>query len=230
MEWMIDTADLTKIKELIEYYPICGVTSNPSIVKKAAPQDFFAHMREIRKCIGKERSLHIQVTARTAEDMLAEARLIHEKVDDAVYIKIPVTKEGLKAIKLLKEAGFRVTATAIYTEMQAYLAMCAGADYLALYINRIANLDHDPMIVVEHVAAAIHAHQADCQILGASYKNLSQVQETLVHGAAAVTVPADILPLTFANPSIEQAVEGFERDWFSLYGEGNDLLKMGKEQ
>lgn len=92
MEWMIDTADLTKIKELIEYYPICGVTSNPSIVKKAAPQDFFAHMREIRKCIGKERSLHIQVTARTAEDMLAEARLIHEKVDDAVYIKIPRNK------------------------------------------------------------------------------------------------------------------------------------------
>lgn len=151
MEFIIDTVNLEEIKEAVEYMPIVGVTSNPSIVKKTSPKDFFEHMREIRKIIGKERSLHIQVISKDASSMVEEAHRILEEVDKDVYIKVPVSYEGIKAIKILKAEGIHVTATAVYDLMQAYMALEAKADYIAPYVNRIGNLGGDPMeLIQEH--------------------------------------------------------------------------------
>lgn len=102
MEFIVDTVNLEEIKEAVEYMPIVGVTSNPSIVKATSPENFFEHMREIRNIIGKERSLHIQVTAKDCDGMVKEAHRILSEIDDQVYIKIPVSYEGVKAIKVLK--------------------------------------------------------------------------------------------------------------------------------
>ena len=99
--------------------PIVGVTSNPSIVKKTSPKDFFQHMKEVRKIIGKERSLHIQVISKECDEIVKEAHRIIEEIDDQVYIKVPVSYEGIKAIKKLKAEGVNVTATAVYDLMQA---------------------------------------------------------------------------------------------------------------
>ncbi len=89
MELIIDTINLNEIREAIEYMPIIGVTSNPSIVKKTNPQDFFNHMRQIREIIGKERSLHIQVISKNCEQMIEEAHRILKEIDNDVYIKQP---------------------------------------------------------------------------------------------------------------------------------------------
>ena len=148
MEIIIDTVNLEEIKEAVEYMPIVGVTSNPSIVKQTSPKDFFEHMREIRKIIGKQRSLHIQVISKECDEMVKEAHRILEEVDEEVYIKIPVSYEGIKAIKILKEEGVHITATAIYDLMQAYMALAAKADYIAPYVNRIGNLGADPMELI----------------------------------------------------------------------------------
>ena len=149
MEFIIDTVNLEEIKDAVEHMPIVGVTSNPSIVKATSPQDFFGHMREVRKIIGKERSLHIQVISKDCETIIKEAHRILEEIDDQVYIKVPVSYEGVKAIKALKAEGVNVTATAVYDLMQAYMALAAGADYIAPYVNRIGNLGNDPFELID---------------------------------------------------------------------------------
>jgi len=102
MEFIIDTVNLEEIKDALDHMPIVGVTSNPSIVKATSPQNFFDHMREIRKMIGKERSLHIQVISKDCQTMVDEAHRILKEIDEEVYVKIPVSYEGIKAIKILK--------------------------------------------------------------------------------------------------------------------------------
>ena len=140
MELLIDTADLQSIQQCQQYFPIAGVTCNPSIVKKSAPKDFFEHMRSIRSIIGMDESLHIQIIAKTSDEQVKEAHQIFEAVDDQVYIKVPVDWQGLRTIRILKQQGHHVTATAVYDLMQAYMALAAGADYIAPYVNRIGSI------------------------------------------------------------------------------------------
>ena len=218
MEFIIDTVDLEEIKEAIEYLPICGVTSNPSIVKKTNPHDFFNHMKEIREIIGEERSLHIQVIATKAIDMVNEAHRIIEEVGRDVYIKIPVSYEGVKAIKMLKDEDINVTATAVYDLMQAYMALEAGVDYIAPYVNRMGNLGLDPMDLIDHLRYKIDEDQYECKILAASFKNVQQVKDSINHGSQAITAPVSVLKQIFLNPNIEKAVHDFNEDWYSMYG------------
>lgn len=226
MEFIIDTVNLDEIKDAIEHMPIVGVTSNPSIVKKTHPENFFDHMREIRQIIGKERSLHIQVISKTAEEMVNEAHRIHEEIDDEVFIKVPVSYEGLKAIKILKAEGCPVTATAVYDEMQALLALAAGADYIAPYVNRIGNLGNDPYELIANVSDRIDHDGYDCKIVAASFKGVRQIREALDSGAQAITAPVEILKQVFKNPSIDKAVDDFNADWYSMYGEGVGICDL----
>lgn len=226
MEYIIDTFNLEEISDAVDHLPISGVTSNPSIVKATGPQDFFEHAREIRRIIGKKRSLHIQMTALDAEGMLKEAKRVFQEIDRDVYIKIPTTYEGVKAIKALKAQGRNVTATAVYTLDQAYLALEAGADYIAPYVNRIGNFGGDPMKLIEELSYRIEHDGYDCKILAASFKGVNQVQEAFNHGSQAVTAPVGILKTIFTNPAIDLAVENFNKDWYSLYGEGTTLDQL----
>lgn len=226
MEFIIDTINLEEIKEAVDYLPITGVTSNPSIVKATAPKDFYQHMREIRKIIGETRSLHIQVISKEAEMMVKEAHRIREEVDENVYIKIPVSYEGIKAIKILKEEGINVTATAVYDLMQGYMALEAGADYIAPYVNRIGNLGGDPMELINELSNQIVMGGYSCKILAASFKGVQQVKDAINYGSQSITAPFAILKQIFLNPNIEKAVDDFNKDWYSIYGENKGLLDI----
>lgn len=226
MEIIIDTVDLEEIKEMVEYLPIAGVTSNPSIVKRTSPKDFFEHMREIRKIIGKERSLHIQVTGLDAKTMIEEAHRILKEVDKQVYIKVPVSYEGVKAIKQLRAEGINVTATAVYDLMQAYMALEAGAQYIAPYVNRIGNLGGDPMQLINDLAICIDSEGYDCKILAASFKGVEQVKDAINYGSHSITAPVDVLKSIFANPNIDRAVTDFNNDWYTMYGECKNLTDL----
>ncbi len=226
MEFIIDTVDLNEIKEAVEYLPVSGVTSNPSIVKATHPEDFFSHVREIRSIIGKERSLHVQVISKDAKGMIDEAHKILEEIDQEVYIKVPVSYEGVKAIKALKAEGIKVTATAIYDLMQAYMALEAGADYIAPYVNRIGNLGHDPMELISSLAQKIHEEGYDCKIVAASFKGVQQVRDSINYGSHSITAPVAVLKAIFENPSIEKAVDDFNKDWYSMYGVGIGLCDL----
>ena len=226
MEFIIDTVNLEEIKEAVEYLPIVGVTSNPSIVKKTNPQNFFKHMKEIRKIIGQERSLHIQVISKDYDTIIKEAHRILKEVDDKVYIKVPVSYEGIKAIKLLKEEGINVTATAVYDLMQAYMALEAKADYIAPYVNRIGNLGADPFELINELSNRIIMDGYESKIVAASFKGVQQVKDALNNGAQAVTVPVEVLKQIFANPNIEKAVNDFNLDWYSMYGDNIGICDL----
>lgn len=223
---MLDTANIADIKKFTDILPIAGVTSNPSIVKKEGKIDFFQHMKEIRSIIGEHASLHVQVVATDYEGMLKDAEKILANIDQRVFIKIPVNEPGLKVIKELKRRGINVTATAIYTKFQAYLAIAAGADYIAPYFNRMENLNIDPREAIFEMAEEIARTKSDTKILAASFKNVSQVNGALENGAQAATMGVDIIQQALAMPSIGQAVTDFTADWEASFGEGTTIADL----
>ncbi len=223
MTFLLDTANLATIEKYRKVLPIEGVTTNPSILKKEGKVEVFEHFRAIRNLIGPDKSLHIQVVSTDVETMLAEAHHILAEVDDKVFIKVPVTEAGLTVIQQLKAEGIDVTATAIYSKMQAFLAIAAGVDYVAPYYNRMENLNSDAKETIAAIADFIKRTGSSCKILGASYKNIAQVNQALEAGAQTVTVDPTILATALTSPTVHQAVTDFKTDWESIYGEGNHL-------
>lgn len=219
MKYLLDTANLADIRRFCDIFPIAGVTSNPSIVKKEGRINFFEHMNEIRSIIGADRPLHIQVTASDSAGMLRDADALLEKVDPNVYVKVPVNMEGIKAIKLMKQKGIRVTATAIYSKQQGFLAMEAGADYLAPYFNRMDNMGICPEDVIAALADMIDLYHYPAQILAASFKNAGQVDRAFAAGAQTATMDPSILEAALTQPHITSAVSAFQSDWKSVYGD-----------
>lgn len=226
MEFMLDTANIEEIKQYEKIIALAGVTSNPSIVKKEGDIDFFAHMKKIRGIIGMEKSLHVQVVATSYEGMLKDAEMILAKIDSNVFIKVPVSEIGLKAIKELKHRGVNVTATAIYTKFQAYLAIAAGADYIAPYFNRMENLNIDPREAIHEMAQEIARTNSQTKILAASFKNVGQVNAALENGAQAATMGVDIIKQAFDMPAIEKAVMDFTADWEATFGEKATIASL----
>ncbi|MDN6744239.1 MAG: fructose-6-phosphate aldolase [Tetragenococcus halophilus] len=228
MEILLDTANIETIKKYEAILPLAGVTTNPSIIKKEGKIDFFAHMKAIREVIGEKRSLHIQVVAKDKVGMLKDVEAISEQLGREIYFKVPVSSEGLKVIKALKKEGLNVTATAIYTKFQAYLAIAAGADYIAPYFNRMENLNIDAREAMKAMADEIQASNSQTKIVAASFKNVGQVTTALEQGAQAVTVAPDIIGQALAMPSIAQAVDDFTGDWESIFGENSTIADLNE--
>ncbi|AQR97187.1 fructose-6-phosphate aldolase [Clostridium saccharoperbutylacetonicum] len=218
MEYMLDTANIEMIKMGVEIFPITGITSNPSIIKKEGKIDFFNHFKKIREIIGIEKTLHIQVVAEECEGIVKEAKAILENIDNKVCIKIPVNAEGLKAIKVLKAQGVTITATAIYTTAQGLLAMEAGADFIAPYFNRMENMNINPREVIKAFADMIEKYNYSTKILAASFKNIGQVNDSFAAGAQTATMAPEILLDALKMPAIEKAVDDFSKDWEVIFG------------
>ncbi|EHI68878.1 fructose-6-phosphate aldolase [Streptococcus ictaluri] len=217
MEYMLDTLDIEAIKKWHRVLPLAGVTSNPTIAKKEGDIDFFERIKEVRAIIGDQASIHVQVVAQDYEGILKDAAAIRQACGDSIYVKVPVTTEGLAAIKTLKAEGYRITATAIYTTFQGLLAIEAGADYLAPYYNRMENLDINAEEVIGQLAAAIERDFSDSKILAASFKNVGQVTKAFAQGAQAITAGPDVFEAAFAMPSIQKAVDDFGKDWEAIH-------------
>ena len=213
MEFLFDTANLEAIETYQKVFPITGVTSNPSIIKAEGKIDLFHHFKKIREIIGPDKSLHIQVVCDTCDEMLKEA-------------EVPVTEEGLKAIQILKARGIKITATAIYTKMQAIIAVQAGADYIAPYFNRMENMSIDPRSVIAETADLIRLYGYQTKILAASFKNAGQVTDAFSCGAHSATVAPSILCDALKMPAISQAVDNFRKDWESVYGQGVGITDL----
>ncbi|GFK28393.1 fructose-6-phosphate aldolase [Tetragenococcus halophilus] len=216
MKFMLDTVNLDKIRYYQSVLPLAGVTSNPSIIKKEGKIDFYAHLKAIKEIIGTA-DLHVQVVGETKDEIEKDAQDIVDHLGKETFIKIPVNDAGLAAIKSLKSKEFKVTATAIYTEFQGYLAIAAGADYLAPYYNRMGNLNIDAADAVAAMVEEIKRSSAPSQILAASFKNVSQVNQACRNGAQAVTASPDIFEQALAMPSIQKAVNDFHNDWRDIF-------------
>lgn len=219
MIYMLDTADIAAIKKAHDLYPLSGVTTNPTIIAKAN-RDFIGLLQDIRNIIGTDAMLHVQVLGTTAEEMIEEAKYLKETIGGNLYIKVPVTQQGIKAMKTLKKQGFNITATAIFTAQQALMAGVSGADFVAPYINRIDNISGNGIQVVKNIIEQINLYHLDCKVVGASFKNVQQVHEISKIGAHAITVNPEIMDKMLEHPLTDWSVTEFIKDWEGVYGAG----------
>lgn len=224
MIYMLDTANLEAIKKAVDLYPIVGVTTNPTIIAKEN-RPLRDIILDIRELIGPERMLHAQVVAETAEVMLEEAKALR-KLDPEIIVKVPVTPQGIKAMKLISAEGIRITATAILTPQQALMAAMAGAEFLAPYVNRLDNICGDGTQVAADMAHLIDMYNLDAKVLAASFKNVQQVHEVAKAGVQSVTIAPDVFDQLLVHPLTDSGVAGFMSDWRHAYGEGKTVLDL----
>lgn len=222
MKFIMDHADIEKIKEIYDCYPVDGVTTNPSILAESGRKPFEV-LKEIRAFIGTEAQLHVQVVAGSVEGMLEDAHRIVKELGKNTYVKIPSVPAGFKAMKALKAEGINVTATAIYTPMQAFLAAKSGADYAAPYINRIDNMGYNGIQVAMDIHDIFKNNNLHTQVLAASFKNSQQVLELCKYGIGAATISPDVINNLVNNPAIDHAVKGFVKDFERLCGAGKTM-------
>ena len=136
-----------------------------------------------------------------------------------VFIKVPVNETGIKTIKTLKEHGYRVTATVIYTLQQAIFASSVGADYVAPYFNHICDHIGDASAIIREMAQTFKMHNKSTKILAASFRNTSQIITSILSGAEAVTLSPEMFSSMMNNPSVDATISKFSNAWFDMYGE-----------
>ena len=216
MQYLIDDANLDKIKEVASYFPIEGVTTNPSIIA-ANGENVFERIKKIREIIGPDKFIHAQVLQNTCEGMLEDAKKLKAAAGENFFVKIPITKEGLKAMAALKKEGYNVTATAIFSVQQALISAKAGADFVAPYVNRLDNFTADGINVVAEIVSIFEEYGIDSQVIGASFKNTQQVHNAALVGAHAVTLNSDLFAQLITHPLTTKAIDEFEQKGTEFY-------------
>lgn len=219
MLYLLDTANLDQIKRAFDLYPMSGVTTNPTIISKEK-RSFLDILKEIREIIGEDKMLHVQAVSKNADEIVKEAEYITNTIGGNLYIKVPVIPEGIKAMKILKAKGIKITATAIFTADQALMAAAAGADFVAPYVNRIDNISGNGVNVVKEIVELFKIYSLNTKVLAASFKNVQQVHEVALAGGQSVTVNADIMDGLLSHPLTDWSVDQFVSDWEGVYGKG----------
>ena len=217
MLYLADTANLKELEELTDWFPLAGITTNPSILKKSGMK-LSSAFTEL-SCLAKNRMLHIQLISDMADDMVKEAfqykSILNENI--SLYVKIPVTREGYRAMQLLKEQGFHITATAVFTHQQALVAAQAGVDFIAPYVDRLEQYNSQGIQLVTDLSKSLMDFHLETQILAASFKTVEQVQQASLAGAHAVALNYDLLKKIIQHPLTDKAVDQFREDGQSVY-------------
>lgn len=219
MLYLLDTANLNQIKRAFDLYPMSGVTTNPTIISKEK-RSFLDILKGIREIIGEDKMLHVQAVSKNADEIVKEAEYITNTIGGNLYIKVPVIPEGIKAMKILKAKGIKITATAVFTADQALMAAAAGADFVAPYVNRIDNISGNGVNVVKEIVELFKIYNLNTKVLAASFKNVQQVHQVALAGGQSATVNADIMDGLLSHPLTDWSVDQFVSDWEGVYGKG----------
>lgn len=223
MEFVLDTADLDQIKQLDELLTVAGVTTNPTIITKSGKQPEEV-IKELVDYLKPEQKLFIQSVSTDFDGIMEEARTICALRPENTYVKIPVTHNGLKAIKAAKQEGLGVLATAIYSADEAFMAALNGADYLAPYVNRMCNYG-DGVAETIDLITMLAAQGLDSKVIAASFKSVDQVHRLIAAGIQSVTVNPDVVWAMINHPGTEIAVGEFSENWEKAYGRTTLLAK-----
>ncbi len=217
MIYLADTANVEELKKLFHYFPLEGVTTNPTILA-AEKKPMSQIMPELVELVG-DMMLHVQMISNKAEDMVREAVIYKKKygLGENYFAKIPVTEEGYRAIPMIKEKGINVTATAIFTQQQALVAARAGADWVAPYVYRLDNISSHGIEVVGNIVDNIQRYNLKTGVLAASFKTVDQVHRVSMMGSQAATVGFELLELLRSHPMTDTSVELFENDAKGIY-------------
>ncbi|MBU8788982.1 MULTISPECIES: transaldolase family protein [Bacillus] len=217
MKMLVDSANLSEIERLLDSFPVDGVTTNPALIA-GEKRPFKQQIQEIRRLLPDQLPLHAQIIAKDSSGMVSQARDLYHWLDGNAWIKIPVTKEGLKAIEQLSRENIRVTGTAVYTALQAVLAAKAGADYVAPYVSRIDNEFGDGPGTVKTIVDLFSAYSFGCKVLAASFKHNSQILDVMEAGSHEATIGPALYGRLADHPACGRDIEAFRETWQSQYG------------
>ena len=209
MKLFIDTANIEEIKEANELGVICGVTTNPSLIAKEG-RDFKTVIDEITSIV--DGPISAEVISLDADSMVEEAIPLAQ-MNKNIVIKIPMCKEGLKAVKKLTAMGIHTNVTLIFSASQALLAACAGATYVCPFLGRLDDINSDGMELISDIVKIFDAHAINTQIICASIRNPNHVTEAAKFGADIATVPYNVIMQMLKHPLTDAGIEKFLKDW-----------------
>lgn len=217
MKFFIDTANVNEIREANDMGIICGVTTNPSLIAKEG-RDFTQVIQEIADIVDGPISGEVKATTTTAEGMIAEGREI-AKIHSNMVVKIPMTKEGLKAIRVLSAEGIKTNCTLIFSPTQALLAARAGATYVSPFLGRLDDISTAGLKLIEDITCIFSKYDdISTQIICASVRNPMQIVECAKYGADIATAPFKVLMQMMCHPLTDQGIEKFKADYQAVFG------------
>ncbi|MCK8817842.1 fructose-6-phosphate aldolase [Natroniella sulfidigena] len=210
MKFFIDTANLEEIKEAASLGVIDGVTTNPSLVAKEGDVDFHTRIKEICELV--DGPVSAEVISLEAEGMIEEARELAELARNVV-VKIPMTVEGLKAVKTLSEEGIKTNVTLVFSANQALLAAKAGATYISPFVGRLDDIAHEGLQLIEDIAIILDNYGLESEIITASIRHPQHVKQAALIGADIATIPFDVIGKLSSHPLTDNGIEKFLNDW-----------------
>ncbi|WP_397546946.1 fructose-6-phosphate aldolase [Rhodothermus marinus] len=210
MKFFLDTADLDEIREAASLGILDGVTTNPTLIRKAGARDFHEHIYQICELV--EGDVSAEVTATDYEGMLREAREL-ARIHERVVVKIPLIAEGIRAIKTLTEEGIRTNCTLCFSPTQALVAAKAGATYISPFAGRLDDVSSDGMRVIEQVVKIYRNYGFKTRVLAASLRHPMHVLEAALMGADVATMPFGVMMQLLKHPLTDVGLERFLKDW-----------------
>lgn len=209
MKFFIDTANIDEIKEANSWGILDGVTTNPSLIAKEG-RNFEEVVKEITEIV--DGPISAEVVSLDSEGMLKEAREL-AKIHRNIVIKIPMTKEGLKAVSQLAKEGIKTNVTLIFSANQALMAAKAGASYVSPFIGRLDDISSEGMRLIEDVSDIFDTFCIETEIIAASIRHPMHVIDCALRGADIATIPFKIFNQMFKHPLTDSGIEQFLKDW-----------------
>jgi transaldolase len=210
MKFFIDTANLDEIRECTELGLIDGVTTNPSLVAKEGDVDFKEHLAKICELVKGD--ISAEVTALDTEGMLSEGR-DYAKVASNVVVKCPLTMDGLKATRQLREEGIKVNVTLCFSAAQAILAAKAGASYISPFIGRLDDIATDGMQLIRDIVQIYDNYGFATEVLAASIRHPMHIVDCALAGADVATIPFKVIQQLVKHPLTDKGLDAFLSDW-----------------
>ena len=213
MKFFLDTANVDQIREANEMGVISGVTTNPSLIAKEG-RDFNEVIKDITSIV--DGPISGEVVAEDAKGMIDEGRKI-AAIHKNMIVKIPMTAEGLKAVKVLSKEGVKTNVTLVFSANQALFAANAGATYVSPFLGRVDDISMDGMEIVRTIAEIFDIHGIGTKIIAASVRHPLHVIEAARAGADIATIPYKILMQMIKHPLTDQGLERFKADWNATF-------------
>jgi len=209
MKFFIDTANIEEIRTANELGILSGVTTNPSLVAKEGVS-FHDRLREITEVVSG--SVSAEVISLDAQGMIAEGKEL-AAIAPNITVKVPMTLEGLKAVKAFKELGINTNVTLIFNANQALLAARAGATYVSPFIGRLDDIGQNGIELIAQISEIFYIHDIPTEIIAASVRHPQHVTEAALAGADIATIPLKVLSTLASHPLTDKGIEIFMKDW-----------------
>ena len=220
MKFYIDTANVAEIREAYEMGIIAGVTTNPSLIAKEG-RDYQETLKEIASFMEGPISGEVSADSETAEEMIKEGREI-AGLSKNMVVKIPMTAEGLKAVKVLSKEGIKTNVTLIFSATQALLAARAGASYVSPFLGRLDDISSDGLLLIQDIMDIFSQYpELETEVICASVRHPIHVLECAKTGADIATVPFKVLQQMIAHPLTDQGIEKFKADYHKVFPRKN---------